>query len=418
MSRPSDPVRDVEEARCCVVGGGPAGVMLGYLLARQGVPVLLLEAHKDFDREFRGDTLHPSVMEILDDLGLAERLLELPHSKIRSGMFRTPGGPLSLANFSGLRTRYPYITLIRQDQFLDFLAAEAARYPTFRRRMGANVKELVEGEGTVRGVRYQTHDGWHEVRADLTVACDGRFSRLRELAGLEPARTSSSIDVLWFRLPHVEGDAGEEQVTGSIRGGHMLIRFDRRDYWQLGYVIPKGGYHDLRAAGMDRFRGSIVELMPELADRVDHLRQWKQVSPLSIESSCLARWYKPGLLLIGDAAHVMSPVGGVGINYAIQDAAAASNLLAVPLREGRLRVEDLAAVQRLRRWPTKIIQAFQAFLQDGLISRAIAADRPFRPPLLMRLPLFRKFFSRFLAFGVWPVRVRLHEEIAPAGRGP
>jgi 2-polyprenyl-6-methoxyphenol hydroxylase-like FAD-dependent oxidoreductase len=319
---PSAPheILDVAETTCCVVGAGPAGALLALLLARRGIAVALLEAHADFDRDFRGDTVHPAILEILDEVGLAERALELPHAKIRVGT--PPGGGFTVP-FEDLRTRFPYIAMLPQARFLEFLTAEASRYPAFRLVMRANVREVVDEGGVVRGVRYQGVDGWHEVRAHLTVGADGRFSRLRRLSGLPaPIKTSQPIDVLWFRLPRAPGDP--VGVQGRLGGGAGLILLERGDAWQIGYLLPKGGYQALRATGLDSLRGRIGERLPFLAGRLELLHGWHDFSLLSVESDRLPRWYRPGLLLIGDAAHVMSPVGGNGINYAVQDAAAAS----------------------------------------------------------------------------------------------
>src|ERR687885_1102380 len=351
-------VRDVKRTTCCIVGAGPGGAVLALLLARKGVAVTLLEAHPDFEREFRGDTIHPSVMELMDELGLADRLLELRHTEIRSVTIQTAAGPLTPADFSRLNTRFPYITMMPQTSFLEFITEEAKRYPNFRLVMRAHVRELVEEESVIRGVRYKGHDGTHEVRALLTVGADGRGSRIRRLAGFEPIKTSPPMDVLWFRLPRKEGDP--EGVLGRFSRGHGAVALDRFDYWQAGYVILKGTYPELRRKGIESLRRSYADLVPELADRVEHLEDWKQVSLLSVESSRCPKWYRPGLLLIGDAAHVMSPVGGVGINYAIQDATVAANTLGEALKESQpqlknLNVRYLATVQRKRELPTRVI---------------------------------------------------------------
>ena len=414
---PKHEIRDVRQTRCCIVGGGPGGVVLALLLARQGIPTTLLEEHEDFDRDFRGDTIHPSTMELMDELGLADRLLQLPHTEIRTITLQTSRGPFTPVDLGRLDTKFPYITFMPQARFLEFVADEAKRYPNFELVMGAAVQELVledaarDGVGhanrTVRGVRYRARDGWHEVCAPLTVGADGRFSRLRRLANFEPIKTSPPMDVLWFRLPrHPDEPKG---VSGRVANGHILALLDRGDEWQAAYVIPKGSYRQLHDAGIDTLQKSIADLAPELADRVEHLRDWKQVSLLAVESSRLPRWYRPGLLLIGDAAHVMSPVFGVGINYAIQDAVVAANVLTRPLLAGRLRLGDLAEVQRRREWPTRIVQAFQGLAQRQLVARALNATGPLDIPapvrLFTRIPILRDLPARLVAFGPHPVHL-------------
>ncbi|MCA1848883.1 MAG: FAD-dependent oxidoreductase [Actinobacteria bacterium] len=406
-------IRDVERTTCCVVGGGPGGTVLALLLARAGVGVTLLEAHPDFDREFRGDTLHPSVMEIMDQLGLADRLLELPHTEARSFTLQTVSGPFTPVDLSRLNTKFPYITLMPQTSFLEFITGEAKRYPNFRLVMEARVRELIEEDGVIRGVRYESEDGPHEVRAVLTVGADGRGSRVRRLAGFEPVKTSPPMDVLWFKLPREEGDP--EGLIGRFGRGHIAVMLDRQDYWQAGYVIPKGTYPELRREGIESLRRGFAELIPEYADRIEHLEDWKQASLLSVESSICPRWYRPGLLLIGDAAHVMSPVAGVGINYAIQDAVVAANVLSEALKESQERLVDLdtkylAAVQRRRELPTRLIQRFQALIQQRVLAPTLRSNEPFAPPLFLRLllraPIVRSIPSRIIAFGLWRVRVK------------
>ena len=398
-------VLDTHETTCCVVGAGPGGALLALLLARRGVAVTLLEAHRDFDRDFRGDTVHPAIWEILDEVGLAERALELPHRKIRRA---SPPGVDVEVRFDELDTRFPFLAMLPQARFLEFLTAQAARYPAFRLVMGANVRELVEEGGVVRGVRYQGADGWHEVRALLTVGADGRFSRLRRLSGLPPpVTTSQPIDVLWFRLPRDRTDP--EGVQGRLGGGGGLIMLDRGDLWQLGYILPKDGYQRLRAAGLEPFRRTLAERAPFLADRVGQLGDWGDFSLLSVESDRLPRWYRPGLLLIGDAAHVMSPVGGNGINYAVQDAVAAFNVLARPLASGRPTLRHLAAVQRRREPAVRITQAIVNQIQRRVLAPALRATGPVAVPpaarLLLAIPFVRRLPLRWIAFGLWPVHV-------------
>jgi 2-polyprenyl-6-methoxyphenol hydroxylase-like FAD-dependent oxidoreductase len=408
----SEDLEDRQQTGCCIVGAGPGGAMLALLLARRGVSVTLLEMHKDFDREFRGDTVHPSTMEILDEIGLADRVLELRHTAVSRPVIRTANGPFSPADFSRLKTKFPYIMLMHQPILLDFLTTEAKKYPGFRLEMGANVLRLLEEGGEVRGVSYLAEDGRHEVSATLTVGADGRFSKVRQLAGIQPVKTSPPMDVLWFRLPKLPEDP--EVIGGAIGAigkGHLLALLDRYDYWQVAYVIFKGSYQELRAGGIESLRRSIVDMEPRLAKHVEALADWHEVSLLSVESSRCPRWYKPGLLLIGDAAHVMSPVGGVGINYAIQDAVVASNVLAQPLLSGRVTLGQLAEVQRQREWPTRFIQAAQSLVQKRLIPKVLRSREmigiPWYARLFFRIPVLRDLPARLIAFGF--KRVHLQE---------
>jgi len=400
----------VEQTTCCIVGSGPAGAVLALLLARKGIPVILLEEHMDFNRDFRGDTIHPSVMEIMDQLGLADRLLELEHTQIDAIPVQTTKGTVTIANFHRLKTRFPYIAIIPQAQFLKFVTQEAQRYANFQLVMGARVEKLIVEDGYVHGVQYRGRDGWHEVRAVLTVAADGRFSRVRKLAGFESIKTAPPMDVLWFHLPRKAGDSKES--VGRLAKGHILVILNRSDYWQIGYVIPKGGYQKIHAAGLEALRKDLAELLPEWTDRMAALQEWKQISVLSVESSRLPRWYLPGLLLIGDAAHVMSPVAGVGINYAIQDAVVTANVLSDKLKKGQVRISDLAEVQRKREWPTRIIQSFQNMIQQTVLTNALKSDEPLTvPPIvlfILRLPIIGSLPARLIAFG--PSRVRLKDK--------
>lgn len=392
---------------CCVVGAGPAGVILSLLLARQGIPVILIEAHDDFDRDFRGDTIHPSVLHLMDDLGLAERLQQLRHSKLHTATISTPDGPITIADFKKVDKKFPYIMMVPQAHFLEFITNEAKQYPNFWLLMGASVQELIEEDGIVRGVRYRADDGWHEVRAALTVGADGRSSRVRRLGGFVPIKTSPPMDILWFRMPRKPADP--EGVLGYLGRGHGLILLDRLTEWQAGFIIIKGSYSQIRAAGLEALRKEIAGLLTAFPDRVEHLQDWKQVSVLSVESSRVPTWYKPGLLLIGDAAHVMSPVGGVGINYAIQDAVVAANVLTSPLKGGRVTTDALAEVQKQREFPTKVIQWLQAQGQKRVIAAALRSNQPLRVPwfvkVLLRLPFIGDIPSRLIAHGVKTVHI-------------
>src|SRR5215467_3756519 len=412
MATARSPLVTVETTGCCIAGGGPAGAMLGLLLARRGVPVTLLEMHRDFDREFRGDTVHPSTLEILDQIGLADRVHELRNSKVSAPTLLTTRGPFTPFDLSRLKTKYPYILMVHQKDLLNLLTQEAKRYPGFHLVMGANVTELVREDDVVRGVQYQTDDGVHEVRALLTVGADGRFSRVRHLAGIDPVRTSPPMDVLWFRLPHLPEDIDAPGgAFGGFARGHILGGFDRKDYWQAAFVIPKCSYQSLRAEGIDGLRRRIIEVEPRLAKHVESLRDWQQVSLLSVESSRCERWYVPGLLLIGDAAHAMSPVGGVGINYAVQDAVVGANVLTRPLLNGCVTLDQLRAVQSRREWPVRIIQALQTQLQSRVIATALKAQEqqglniPWFVRAYTRIPLLRDVPPRIMALGVVRVRV-------------
>jgi 2-polyprenyl-6-methoxyphenol hydroxylase-like FAD-dependent oxidoreductase len=407
----SDNVRDVHTTTCCVVGGGPGGALLALLLARQGISVVLLEAHLDFDREFRGDTLHPAILEILDEIGLSERLHERRHVKVYGPTFPTADGPFMPFDFRALKTKFPYIMLIHQPLFLELLVEEAKKYPQFRLVMGANVQRLVEENGVVHGVRYRGADGWHEVRALLTVGADGRFSRLRHLGGFQPIQTSDPLELLWFRLPRLPEDPPESTgVSPRQCKGRLMVILDRFEHYQLGYFFPHGHYQDLRAAGLEDLKRNIVELEPRFTHHVAHLTDWNQFSVLAVASNRCPRWYKPGLLLIGDAAHTMTPAAGAGIKYAVEDAVVAHNELTDPLKAGRVPLSALAEIQRQREWPTRIIQLFGAIAVRQIFSRALRPNHDVRAPRwlwwLLRIPLVRKIPALFVAFGFWRVHVR------------
>lgn len=402
----NDSTHPHHESTSVIVGGGPAGAVLSFMLARQGLPVTLLEMHKDFERDFRGDTLHPSTLEIMDELGLADRLLQLPHSRISEATLPTESGPIMLADLGRLKTKFPFIALMPQARFLDFVTGEAKRFPNFQLVMGAMADELIEDGGGVHGVRYRGDGSPHELRAALTVGADGRFSKLRKLSGLGEAalRASPPMDVLWFRLPRKADDP--HGLMGRIGAGHLLIELDRGEEWQIAFIIRKGSYPQLRAAGLDELHREIIQTAPELADRVGLLADWKQVSLLSVAADRLPRWYRPGLLLIGDAAHVMSPAGGNGINYAIHDAVAAANILSKPLKAGTVSANDLARVQRRRELPTRIIQGIVNTMQEGILRQALHSDKPIRVPGFVRCPVVGGLVARMMGFGILPEHVR------------
>jgi 2-polyprenyl-6-methoxyphenol hydroxylase-like FAD-dependent oxidoreductase len=408
------------ETSCCVVGGGPAGVMLSLLLARAGVPVVLLEARKDFDRDFRGDTIHPSTLEVLDQIGLADALHELPHAKMRELRFITPTRVYEVAVFRRLPTRFPYVMIMPQSRFLEFLVAEASRYPHFRIVMGANVQQLIEEQGVVRGVTYRGAEGPCELRATLTVASDGRFSRMRKLSGLQGVTQSAPMEIIWLRLPRKPEDP-HEAASINIGQGRAVALLGRVDEWQTGYIVPKGGYQKLKREGAATLQKSIAELVPWLADRVAAITDLHEVNVLSVEADRLTRWHRPGLLIIGDAAHVMLPVGGVGINCAVADAVEAANVLAQPLRTRELEYRHLAEVQRRRERYTRIVQFFQRVIQKRGLGKTVDEVKPFSIPLplriALRIPGLRDLPPRVMAFGVRRARLERPEEL-PALHSP
>jgi len=406
------PVHTAEETECCIVGAGPAGVMLAFLLARQGVRVTLLEAHGDFEREFRGNTLNPAALETLARLGLADKIMQLDHAKVHRFVLQDAGGRReTFADFARLKSAYPYVLMLPQARFLELMAAEAERFPNFRLVMGARVKELVEENGAVRGVRYGGEGGLHEVKAALTVGTDGRFSRLRKLAALKPnVAGGSSMDVFWFNLPRLPEDPEGAGAVFRFGKRSLLVMMDHSDHWQVGYIIPKGHYSRLKERGLPALRRSVAVLAPELRDRVGMLEDWGQGSLLPVESDRLRRWYKPGLLLVGDAAHVMSPVGGVGINLAIEDAVVAANVLADPLLEGSVEERHLRSVQRRRSPCVRVIQYAQDFAQRHVVGDALDREDAFELPrflrLLLRTPILSAVPTRLIAYGAWSVRLK------------
>jgi 2-polyprenyl-6-methoxyphenol hydroxylase-like FAD-dependent oxidoreductase len=404
---------DPINTRCCIAGGGPAGMMLGFLLARAGIDVVVLEKHTDFLRDFRGDTIHPSTLEIMHELGLLEAFLRLPHQKLRTLTGLVGDTRVALADFTHLPTRCKFVALMPQWDFLNFMAERAKTYPAFKLMMGAEATDLLFSAERVTGCRVQTPDGLLDIRAEITIGADGRHSKVRARADLPVRDLGAPMDVLWMRISQRVSDPAE--ALGRIEAGRMLVMIDRGDYWQCAFVIPKGSADHVRQRGLLEFRSTIRDLAPWVGERVDELKAWDDIKLLTVAVDRLTRWYRPGLLCIGDAAHAMSPIGGVGINLAIQDAVAAANILAVPLRAHAMAPHYLRAVQKRRERPTRVTQAIQIFVQNRVIARALGSTQKPTPPLAAKLlnwvPWLRRIPARLLGLGIRPEHVRTPEAV-------
>ena len=387
--------------QCCIAGGGPAGMMLGFLLARAGVDVVVLEKHSDFLRDFRGDTIHPSTLELMYELGILDDLLRRPHEEVRELGAQIGNEFVMIADFSHLATHCQFIALMPQWDFLDYLAEHACRYPTFQSKMQAEVVDLLEEDGRIAGVRAKTRDGPLDIRADLVVGADGRHSIVREKAGLQVDELGAPMDVLWFRVSRRSEDG--QQSLGRIRKGKMVVMLNRHDYWQCAYLIRKGEFDRIKGEGLEAFRTDVVSVVPFLRDRITELESWDQIKLLTVKVDRLRKWYRAGLLCIGDAAHAMSPIGGVGINLAIQDAVAAANILAGPLARGSFSIADLGRVQSRRELPTRMTQRVQVFIQDRLIRRVLSTNEeipvPWPMKLLKHLPFLRRIPAWMVGIG-------------------
>jgi 2-polyprenyl-6-methoxyphenol hydroxylase-like FAD-dependent oxidoreductase len=406
MNQHAQPVEELQR-RCCVVGGGPAGMMLGFLLARVGVEVIVLEKHKDFLRDFRGDTIHPSTLELMHELGLLEEFLSRPHQELRQIQAHFGVKKTTVADFSHLPTRCKFIAFMPQWDFLNFISEHARRCASFCLRMETAVNDLLFENERVIGVRAATPQGTLEIRADLVVGADGRSSTVRERAGFEVMDLGAPIDVLWFGLSKRDGDP--EQSFGYVGAGQFMVLLERDDYWQCGYVIRKGAFDQTRQGGLEKLRADISRCAPFLNDRVEELKDWSAMKLLTVKVDRLRQWCREGLLCIGDSAHAMSPVGGVGINLAIQDAVATANILGPALREGRVELDDLRAVQRRREWAAHLTQRVQIFMHEHFLERIFQATEQMAPPLpaqlLEKFAVLRRIPARMIGIGFRPEHV-------------
>jgi 2-polyprenyl-6-methoxyphenol hydroxylase-like FAD-dependent oxidoreductase len=399
--------------KCCIAGGGPAGMMLGFLLARAGVDVVVLEKHADFFRDFRGDTVHPSTLELMYEIGLLDQFLKVPHQKIEKLSAQIGAERLEMVDFTHLPTHCKFIALMPQWDFLNFVAEQGKRYKTFNLHLSTEATDLVQESGRVVGLRAKTADGDVTIRADLIVGCDGRHSTVREKAGLKSDDYGAPMDVLWFHISRHDSD--DADTFGHVEAGRMMVMLDRGDYWQCAFVISKGGIEQVKAKGLDAFRSSVVEMSPYLADRVGELKSWDDVKLLTVSVDRLQQWWRPGLICIGDSAHAMSPIGGVGVNVAVQDAVAAANQLAAPLKAGTVTDTDLDAIQQRRMLSVRFTQWLQLTIQKRVVTRVLASRQRPKPPLLFKLfgmfPVFRRIPARLLGLGIRPEHVRTPEAV-------
>ncbi|MGY4570159.1 FAD-dependent oxidoreductase [Bradyrhizobium sp. USDA 3256] len=403
---PAGPNTRQIRTRCCVVGGGPAGMMLGYLLGRAGVDVVVLEKHADFFRDFRGDTVHPSTLQVMDELGLIDGFLKLPHQDIQTldGMFG--GTSVRIADLRRLSVKYPFIAMMPQWDFLNYLRESGKRFPSLKVLMKAEATDLIRRGDAVAGVHANTPDGPVEIEADLTIGCDGRHSIVRERAGLDVEEIGAPMDVLWFRVGRRPDET--ENLFARVEHGKMMVTFDRGDYWQCAYVIAKGRYEAVKARGLPSLLDDVLRLAPILKAGIADVKSFDDVKLLTVAINRLTRWTRPGLLCIGDAAHAMSPIGGVGVNLAVQDAVATANILAAKLVHGVPSEDELDAVRRRREFPVRVTQRMQVIAQNNIISAALkAGDQPV--PLALRLitamPWLQGLTARMVAVGVRPEHV-------------